>query len=103
MWNWWVSAGEAGGRDLMAGGTWLAVNDHGVVAGLTNKPAEEGRDPSKRSRGEIPLALTSTPSMPQDVPVTISSAVSISPDVSSMSFSSVPSFSDISLNDQTNN
>jgi uncharacterized protein with NRDE domain len=48
----------AGGRDLMAGGTWLAVNDHGVVAGLTNKPAEEGRDPSKRSRGEIPLALT---------------------------------------------
>jgi uncharacterized protein with NRDE domain len=48
----------AGGRDLMAGGTWLAVNDQGVVAGLTNKPAEEGRDPSKRSRGEIPLALT---------------------------------------------
>jgi len=48
----------AGGRDLMAGGTWLAVNDHGVVAGLTNKPATEGRDPSKRSRGEIPLALT---------------------------------------------
>jgi uncharacterized protein with NRDE domain len=48
----------AGGRDLMAGGTWLALNDHGVVAGLTNKPAEEGRDPSKRSRGEIPLALT---------------------------------------------
>jgi uncharacterized protein with NRDE domain len=47
-----------GGRDLMAGGTWLAVNEHGVVAGLTNKPAVEGRDPSKRSRGEIPLALT---------------------------------------------
>jgi uncharacterized protein with NRDE domain len=47
-----------GGRDLMAGGTWLAINDHGVVAGLTNKPATEGRDPSKRSRGEIPLALT---------------------------------------------
>jgi uncharacterized protein with NRDE domain len=47
-----------GGQDLMAGGTWLAVNEHGVVAGLTNKPAVEGRDPSKRSRGEIPLALT---------------------------------------------
>jgi uncharacterized protein with NRDE domain len=52
----------AGGRDLMAGGTWLAVNNHGVVAGLTNKPAEEGRDPSKRSRGEIPLALTAAAS-----------------------------------------
>ncbi len=47
-----------GGRDELAGGTWLAVNEHGVVAGLTNKPAIEGRDPAKRSRGEIPMALT---------------------------------------------
>jgi uncharacterized protein with NRDE domain len=47
-----------GGRDLLARGTWLAVNELGVVAGLTNKPAGEGRDPSKRSRGDIPLALT---------------------------------------------
>jgi uncharacterized protein with NRDE domain len=46
-----------GGRDLMAGGTWLAVNEHGVVAGLTNRPSPNGRDPSKRSRGELPLAL----------------------------------------------
>jgi uncharacterized protein with NRDE domain len=57
----------AGGRDLMAGGTWLAVNDRGVVAGLTNKPAEEGRDPSKRSRGEIPLALTAAVSAAEGV------------------------------------
>ncbi len=56
-----------GGRDLMAGGTWLAVNDHGVVAGLTNKPAAEGRDPSKRSRGEIPLALTAASSAEESV------------------------------------
>jgi uncharacterized protein with NRDE domain len=47
-----------GGRDLLAGGTWLAVNDRGVVAGLTNRPLPGGRDPTKRSRGEIPLALT---------------------------------------------
>lgn len=45
-----------GSRDLLAGGTALAVNDRGVVAGLTNQPAS--RDPSKRSRGEIPLGLT---------------------------------------------
>ncbi|MBI3272490.1 MAG: NRDE family protein [Planctomycetes bacterium] len=45
-----------GGRDLLAGGTWLAVNEHGVVAGLTNRPAS-GRDPAKRSRGELPLLL----------------------------------------------
>jgi len=48
-----------GGRDLLAGGTWLAVNEHGVVAGLTNRPSPAGRDPSKRSRGELPVALAS--------------------------------------------
>jgi uncharacterized protein with NRDE domain len=46
-----------GGRDELAGGTWLAVNEHGLVAGLTNRPSSTGRDPSKRSRGELPLAL----------------------------------------------
>ena len=44
-----------GGRDELAGGTWLAVNEDGVVAGLTNRPVEGGRDPAKRSRGELPL------------------------------------------------
>ena len=48
-----------GGRDLVASGTWLAVNEHGVVAGLTNRPSLDGRDLTKRSRGELPLALTS--------------------------------------------
>ncbi|HTZ08505.1 MAG TPA: NRDE family protein [Acidimicrobiales bacterium] len=46
-----------GGRDGQAGGTWLAVNDRGVVAGLTNRPSRQGRDPTRRSRGELPLAL----------------------------------------------
>jgi uncharacterized protein with NRDE domain len=46
-----------GGRDELAGGTWLAVNDSGVVAGLTNRPTKERRDPTKRSRGELPIAL----------------------------------------------
>lgn len=48
-----------GGRDELAGGTWLAVNEYGVVAGLTNQPSAGGRDPSKRSRGELPLAFAS--------------------------------------------
>ena len=48
-----------GGRDLLAGGTWLAVNEHGVFAGLTNRQVPTGRDPSRRSRGELPLALAS--------------------------------------------
>ncbi|MBI1946560.1 MAG: NRDE family protein [Deltaproteobacteria bacterium] len=46
-----------GGRDELAGGTWLAVNQHGVIAGLTNQPSPI-RDPSLRSRGELPLAFT---------------------------------------------
>jgi uncharacterized protein with NRDE domain len=47
-----------GGRDELSGGTWLAVNEHGVCAGLTNQPLGDAKDPSKRSRGELPLVLT---------------------------------------------
>ncbi len=46
-----------GGRDELAGGTWLAVNDAGVFAGVTNSPTSAGRDPTKCSRGELPLLL----------------------------------------------
>jgi uncharacterized protein with NRDE domain len=49
-----------GGRDELAGGTWLAVNERGVVAGLTNQPTG-ARDPAKRSRGELPLAFAAYP------------------------------------------
>jgi len=48
-----------GGLDELAGGTWLAVNEHGVVAGLTNRPSPGGRDPTKRSRGALPLIAAS--------------------------------------------
>jgi uncharacterized protein with NRDE domain len=50
-----------GGRDLVAGGTWLAVNSHGLVAGLTNQPSARGRDDTRRSRGELPLAFAAYP------------------------------------------
>jgi uncharacterized protein with NRDE domain len=46
-----------GGRDERSGGTWLAVNEVGLCAGLTNQPLGDRKDPSKRSRGELPLAL----------------------------------------------
>jgi uncharacterized protein with NRDE domain len=46
-----------GGRDELAGGTWLAVNEHAVVAALVNQPSAEGRDLTKRSRGELPIAF----------------------------------------------
>lgn len=48
-----------GGRDELAGGTWLAVNDAGVVAALTNRPTAGERDQTKRTRGELPIALAS--------------------------------------------
>ncbi len=50
-----------GGRDELAGGTWLAVNEYGLVAALVNQPSMEGRDPTKRSRGELPVAFASHP------------------------------------------
>jgi uncharacterized protein with NRDE domain len=49
-----------GGRDEQRGGTWLAVNEHGRFAGLTNEPLGDAPDTSRRTRGELPLALTST-------------------------------------------
>jgi uncharacterized protein with NRDE domain len=46
----------AGGRDLVAGGTWMAVAADGRVGAVTNRHAEM-RDPRRRSRGELPLAV----------------------------------------------
>jgi uncharacterized protein with NRDE domain len=43
------------GQDLEAGGTWLGLNDHGVVAGILNRPGALGPAPGKRSRGELVL------------------------------------------------
>lgn len=43
------------GRDELAGGTWLGLNDSGVVAGVMNREGSLGPDPDKRSRGELPL------------------------------------------------
>lgn len=56
-----------GGRDLQAGGTWLAVNEHGVVAGITNRPTVAGPDPTKRSRGELPLLCATQPTATEAV------------------------------------
>jgi uncharacterized protein with NRDE domain len=44
-----------GGRDLRAGGTWLAISERGAVAGLLNRRTEALPIASKRSRGELPM------------------------------------------------
>jgi uncharacterized protein with NRDE domain len=59
-----------GGRDLLAGGTWLATNQQGGCAGLTNQPFPGGgRDPSRRSRGELPMILAGQASADQSAKV----------------------------------
>ncbi|MBI2586360.1 MAG: NRDE family protein [Rhodospirillales bacterium] len=43
------------GQDTLAGGTWLALSDLGVIAGVLNRPGSLGPAPGLRSRGELPL------------------------------------------------
>jgi uncharacterized protein with NRDE domain len=43
------------GIDELAGGTWLGVNDHGVMAAIMNRPGSLGPAEGVRSRGELPL------------------------------------------------
>lgn len=51
-----------GGRDLVGGGTWLAVNlDAGFIVGVTN--ARLGAPPRERSRGRLVLDLASEHSL----------------------------------------
>lgn len=52
--NWWADApGVLGGRDLQAGGTWLAVNRNGRLAAVTNYRETPGGRQRPRSRGEL--------------------------------------------------
>lgn len=44
-----------GGLDELAGGSWLAVNDHGVVAAILNRTGSLGPQTGRRSRGELVL------------------------------------------------
>jgi len=43
------------GLDQLAGGSWLGVNDEGVVAGVMNRMNTLGPAPGRRSRGELVL------------------------------------------------
>ncbi len=43
------------GLDEQAGGSWLGLNDHGLVAGVLNRVGSLGPQPGKRSRGELVL------------------------------------------------
>ncbi len=53
--HWPDRAEVIAGRDREAGGTWLGLNDHGVVAGVLNRSGSLGPAADKRSRGELVL------------------------------------------------
>ena len=43
------------GLDKLAGGSWLGLNEHGLIAGIMNRMNSLGPSPGKRSRGELVL------------------------------------------------
>lgn len=52
--DWWADQGALlGGRDLQAGGTWLAVHRDGRFAAVTNFRDADATRPGKRSRGHL--------------------------------------------------
>ena len=53
--HWLERADVVAGMDELAGGTWLGLNDAGVVAGVMNRQGALGPAPDKRSRGELVL------------------------------------------------
>lgn len=53
--HWPDRADIVAGRDILAGGTWMGVNDYGVFAGILNRPESLGPSEGFRSRGELPL------------------------------------------------
>ncbi|MGC2853884.1 NRDE family protein [Novispirillum sp. DQ9] len=53
--HWEDRADVVAGRDDLAGGTWLGLNDSGVVAGILNRFRTLGPQDGKRSRGELVL------------------------------------------------
>lgn len=53
--HWPDRADVVAGLDEEAGGSWLGMNDHGVVAGILNRTGSLGPAAGKRSRGELVL------------------------------------------------
>ncbi len=51
----WPKEGIIAGRDLRAGGTWLAIGLNGRFAAVTNVRESGGNGAGSRSRGELPL------------------------------------------------
>jgi hypothetical protein len=55
--HWPDRADVVAGLDELAGGSWLGINDHGVVAAVLNRVGSLGPASGKRSRGELVLEV----------------------------------------------
>ncbi len=53
----WSSPWIFGGRDQVAGGTWLGINEKAMVACILNRKSLLSSDPQKRSRGQLCLEV----------------------------------------------
>ncbi|HKK31049.1 MAG TPA: NRDE family protein [Alphaproteobacteria bacterium] len=53
--HWPERPGVVAGRDHEAGGSWLGLNDDGVVAAILNRRGSLGSQSGKRTRGELVL------------------------------------------------
>lgn len=53
--HWPDRPGIIGGIDLLAGGAWLGINDHGVFAAMLNRQGSLGPEAGFRSRGLLTL------------------------------------------------
>ena len=59
--HWPDHPGIVAGRDLLAGGSWLGLNDEGVVAAVLNREGTLGPAPGRSSRGELVLQALAFP------------------------------------------
>ncbi len=62
----WNDASIIAGRDLRAGGTWLAVGRDGRFAAVTNVREAGGNGAGERSRGELPVDFLASPLSPAE-------------------------------------
>jgi len=53
--HWPDRHGIVAGLDVLGGGTWLGMNDHGVICGVLNRVNTLGPAHGLKSRGELPL------------------------------------------------
>ncbi len=65
--GWWPDKSDiVGGRDLQAGGTWLAAHRNGRFATVTNYRDAQPPLPDKRSRGELVTGFLESDLSPRD-------------------------------------